>query len=181
MTPRGKKPKPVFEINERNHSSNRASFHQRKNRIYLATMFDYFANPSRFMRIANRLLLRCRYQPDTGAIGLVWSILLPPIISKAIQFASSTFMFHQRQAGPVRRYRGLGLYDAFLCCLAAPACRYSGNCPGMGQFLPLTLDPRRRVVGKTDVGCMVGLGCPPDLNVNPVLFLSWLYRLGQQV
>ena len=75
-----------------------------------------------------------------------------------------------------------GAMRPFLRCLAAPACRYcrAGNCPGWRGFCPFDAG-YRFVVGKTDVGRMVGLGCPPDFNVDPVLFLSWLYRLGQWV
>ena len=42
-------------------------------------MFDYFANPSRFMRIANRLLLPLVIiSLSTGAIGLYLGLFVAP-------------------------------------------------------------------------------------------------------
>ena len=44
--------------------------------VYLAAMFDYFANPSRFMRIANRFVTAC-YLAYNGQSIISWSICSP--------------------------------------------------------------------------------------------------------
>ena len=100
-------------------------------------MFNYFANPSRFMRIANRLLLPLVILSlSTGAIGLYLVYLLRlPIISKAIQFASSIFMFHQH-GWAYLAILGWG-YAAFLRCLAAPLADIAARAMPVGAVFAL--------------------------------------------
>jgi hypothetical protein len=122
-------------------------------------MFDYFANPSRFMRIANRLLLPLVVlSVITGIIGLYLGLFVAPA---------------DYQQGDTVRIIYIHVPSAWLALFA-------GNCPRRGGFCPFDAGDRR-FMGKADVGRMVGLGCPPNLDVDPVLFLSWLYRLGQRV
>ena len=101
-------------------------------------MFDYFANPSRFMRIANRLLLPLVIiSLSTGAIGLYLVYLLRlPIISKAIQFAPSIFMFHQH-GWPYLAMLGWG-YAAFFTLFGGTRLPIlpRGQLPRLARFLP---------------------------------------------
>jgi len=101
-------------------------------------MFDYFANPSRFMRIANRLLLPLVIlSVITGIIGYILVYLLRlPIISKAIRFASSIFMFHQH-GWPCSAMLGWGC-AAFFMLFGGTRLPIlpRGQLPRLGRFLP---------------------------------------------
>jgi hypothetical protein len=146
-------------------------------------MFDYFANPSRFMRIANRLLLPLVIlSVITGSNRLYLGLFVAPADYQQGDTVRIIYIHVPSAWLALFGYVGLGLCGLFYVVWRHPLADIAARAiaPGWRGFCPFDAG-YRRFMGETDVGRMVGLGCPPDLNVNPVLFLSWLYRLGQWV
>ena len=135
-------------------------------------MFDYFANPSRFMRNANQLFLPLVIiSLSTGVIGLYLGLFAPPDYQQGDTVR--IIYIHVPSAWlALFGYVGLGLCGLFFIVWRHPLADIAARAiaPVGAIFCPFDAG-YRRVVGKTDVGRMVGW----DARLTSMLILFFFY------
>ena len=139
-------------------------------------MFDYLANPSRFMRIANRLLLPLVLSV-ASLPGLGYLELFPPADYQQGDTVRIIYIHVPAAWLALLGYVGLGVCGLFYIVWRHPQLMLRQVIALLGQSFHF--DAYRCALGKADVGSLVGLGCPPDLNAYTVLFLSRFYCTGK--
>ena len=105
-------------------------------------MFDYFANPSRFMRIANRLLLPLVILSlGTGAIGLYFGLFVAPADYQQGDTVRIIYIHVPSAWLALFGYVGLGLCGLFYVVWRHPLADIAARAiaPGGAVFALLTL------------------------------------------